>query len=341
MKPAKASDEAARLEALRAYQVLDTPPEQAFDDLAHLASQICGTPAALVSLVDAERQWFKAKVGIAATETPRDISFCAHAILQRDLLIVRDALADERFAKNPLVTSEPNIRFYAGAPLVTPEGLALGTLCVVDHVPRELTPEQQQALRALSRMVITQLELRRELRQLASAISERRRAEDELDHLFHLSLDLICIAGTDGSFKRLNPAWEQTLGFTNEELLAKPYFDFVHPDDRAATLAESEKLAEGAPSVLFENRYRCRDGSYKWLMWNATPGKDGLIYAAARDITERKRAERRLAAGFAVTAVLAEETTLSAATPRILRAICDSLDWEFGAIWRVDEKDAD
>src|SRR5437764_9091833 len=151
MKPPLPLDEASRLDALRDYDVLDTPPEAAFDDLARLASQICSTPVAMVSLVDGDRQWFKAKVGTDLTETARDVAFCAHAILQPDLFIVPDAKADERFVDNPLVTSAPHVRFYAGAARITPDGHALGTLCAVDKVPHQLSPEQRDALRAVAR----------------------------------------------------------------------------------------------------------------------------------------------------------------------------------------------
>jgi PAS domain S-box-containing protein len=287
--------EAARLEALRSYAILDTSREPAFDDLARLAAHICGTPVALVSLVDAERQWFKAAVGTDVRETPREVSFCAHAILGGDVMVVPDATADERFRGNPFVTAEPRIRFYAGAPLRTRDGLPLGTLCVMDKVARELTPEQTEALKALARQAMTQLELRRRLAELGGAVAAQREAEEELDRLFTLSLDLLCIAGFDGYFKRLNPAWERTLGYTREELMAKPYRSFVHPDELKPTLAQTLKIVDGADVVSFENRYRCKDGSYKWLLWSATPlPEQQLIFATARDITERKRSEQEL-----------------------------------------------
>jgi PAS domain S-box-containing protein len=167
-------NEAARLEALCQLQILDTAPEAGFDDLTRLVAHICGTPTALVSLIDANRQWFKSKVGLEASETPRSLAFCAHAILQPDILIIPDALADKRFATNPLVTNPPHIRFYAGVPLITAEGLALGTLCAIDYVPRQLEPQQVEALRALARQVVAQLELRGSLAALSRTITERQ-----------------------------------------------------------------------------------------------------------------------------------------------------------------------
>lgn len=159
-------NEEARLDALHKYNILDTPPEEDFDHITRLASNICGTPVALVTLIDRNRQWFKSKVGSPVSETPRDIAFCSYTILHHGLLIVRDARLDERFSSNPLVTADPSIRFYAGAPLVTNEGHALGTLCVIDRKPRDLNEDQKYALLALSYLAIRLMELRKELSSL-------------------------------------------------------------------------------------------------------------------------------------------------------------------------------
>ena len=176
--------EAARLAALRSYRILDTDPEEAFDDLTLLASQICGTPIALITLIDENRQWFKSRVGISITETELSISFCAHAIREpSDVFVVSDASRDERFRDNPMVRGDPHIRFYAAAPLVTPEGHAIGTLCVTDRVPRTLTEGQARALDALRRQAEAQLELRRNLVELAEALAERDRAEADQEKL--------------------------------------------------------------------------------------------------------------------------------------------------------------
>jgi GAF domain-containing protein len=181
MQAAKAAttSETARVAALQRYAILDTEPEQAFDDLALLASYICKTPIALISLVDENRQWFKSRVGLSVLETPREIAFCSTAIQQSEVLVVPDTLEDARFRDNPLVVSEPKIRFYAGAPLVTEEGHALGTLCVIDRTPRELSPDQKEALQALSRLVLAQLEFRRNLALLKEALTDRTQAEHD------------------------------------------------------------------------------------------------------------------------------------------------------------------
>jgi diguanylate cyclase (GGDEF)-like protein len=160
MKAALPTNEPERLRALQNYNILDTLPEQCFDDISQLASEICATPIALVSFVDSDRQWFKSRYGFDITESPRDIAFCAHTILEPGVLVVPDAREDVRFADNPLVVHSPALRFYAGAPLVTAAGESLGTLCVIDRVVRTLTDAQVHSLRALSRQVMAQLELR-------------------------------------------------------------------------------------------------------------------------------------------------------------------------------------
>jgi transcriptional regulator with GAF, ATPase, and Fis domain len=179
-------EENKRLKALYQYNILDTLPEQVFDDITYLASYICESPIALISLVDEKRQWFKSKHRFNISETARDVSFCAHAIYDSKPFVVRDATKDERFARNPLVTSDPNIRFYAGAPLITSDGHALGTLCVIDHKSREISPKQLKALKALSRQVIQLLDERRLAQKLAQANNDIVYLRQEIlsDHNF-------------------------------------------------------------------------------------------------------------------------------------------------------------
>jgi len=170
------SEEVERLEALRRYGAFGLLRSVVFDDIARLAAFICRTPVSMISLLDSNRQWFLAKTGINSCETSREVSFCAHALVGPEMLIVEDTHLDARFFRNPLVTGEPFVRFYAGAPLLTTDGYALGTLCVVDYVPRALAPEQREALRSLSHLVIAQLEcsrLKREVRDLRQSLPEQ------------------------------------------------------------------------------------------------------------------------------------------------------------------------
>src|SRR3712207_3043908 len=208
MKPPLPADETDRLSALYALDVLDSAPERDFDDIVALASAVCGVPMSLVSLIDSDRQWFKARIGTDLTETSRDLSFCGHAILGKDLLVVPDARQDARFADNPAVTADGGVRFYAGAPLVTTDGFALGTLCVVDSEPRRLGVEQLQALRALSRQVTSQLELRRYAAALANTTARLQELERRKDDLAAL------VGGELRAPLRLMDAYLENLGAT-------------------------------------------------------------------------------------------------------------------------------
>ncbi|GAB3897133.1 hypothetical protein GCM10028803_15290 [Larkinella knui] len=277
-------NELKRLKALYQYQVLDTLPEQEFDRLTELASLICQVPISLVSLVDEHRQWFKSRVGLEMAETSRDIAFCQHAIMGGDIFEVEDATKDTRFKENPLVTSDPHIRFYAGYPLTDPDGYALGTLCVLDRIPRKLTQTQQRILQLLSESAI--------------ALLVEHKKKQELKHLenfFALSNDLICVAGADGYLKKLNPAFHQVLGWDESYLLRTLFFDLIHPDDLLATQQEIAQLASGKTTINFAHRFRCRNGTYRNLQWVVTQEPlTGNLFAIARDVTEEKQREQLL-----------------------------------------------
>jgi PAS domain S-box-containing protein len=268
------TNENERLKALQSYQILDTLSEGEFDRITELASIICNTPIALISLIDANRQWFKSKVGLDAAETARDISFCQHAILDVNLFQVENAMEDERFKDNPLVTGNPNIRFYAGYPLQDPNGYNLGTLCVINQEPQKLTLQQEKALQLLAQEVVANMVNRKNTAQ-----------KEQLAKLFDLSLNLMCIATTDGNFVEINQTWEEVLGYVTQDLKGTSFLDLIHPDDIPATLKVMGELSEQNNVINFINRYRAKDGSYKLVEWQASPNGD-LIYAVARDVTE-------------------------------------------------------
>jgi PAS domain S-box-containing protein len=287
-EPGLPANETQRLAALARYEILDTHPELQYDEIVKLAAYICGTPIALISFVDEHRQWFKARFGIDATEGPKRLSICGHVVERGSMLVVEDASLDERFADNPDVVAM-RVGLYAGAPLLTLDGYTLGSLCVVDHQPRKLSAEQLDLLGALSRVVIRLLDT-------ARIDAARVNAERIRERFFEVSLDMLCIAGFDGYFQELNPAWTKALGWTVEELCAKPFIDFVHPDDRAESIAETALLGGGDHfTVNFRNRYASKSGEYRWLEWSAAPDvHNRVLIIAARDITVAELYEREI-----------------------------------------------
>ncbi len=294
MKPPLPPDESKRLETLRQYQILDTPSENLFDDLTRLASDVCEAPIALITFINDHRQWFKSKIGVTPAETPRESAFCGYAILQRQPLIVHDTASDPRFADNPWVTSDPHIRFYAGAPLITPQGHALGTVCVMDYVPRDLRPKQIEGLQTIAHETMMLLELRRNISELSHTVADLRQAE-ERDRFFGLSPDFLLIAGFDGLIRQINPAFERICSATPEELQSKSLIEFIHPEDRSRTAEELEKLKSGHQSCSFKVRILLPDGSHRWILWSAAPLQEKeLIYAVGHDMTDLEQAQEEI-----------------------------------------------
>jgi PAS domain S-box-containing protein len=296
------ANEAERLRTLDDFQVLDSPPEQVFDDLTALASHICETPIALVSLIDHDRQWFLSRRGIDAAETPRDLAFCAHAILSRETLIVPDTRADERFRDNPFVTGDLNVRFYAGTPLVAPNGHAVGTLCVIDAKARSLSPAQLAALEALGRQVVGQLELRRAVR----ALREREVRFQAVGNSMHVGL---VVQSADGRIRWSNPAARRLLGLTEEQLTGRssydPHWGIVARDGAPMPLDAypiTQAFATGRPvEDVVMGVDRPSVGDRVWLQVDADPQRDAQgkvteVVCSFVDITARTEAKNALIA---------------------------------------------
>jgi PAS domain S-box-containing protein len=293
--PDTPANDAQRVAALLRYDVLDTFPERAMDDLTVVAAQICGTPTSLISLVDDHRQWFKSRVGFRIPETPREVSFCGYAILGTTTFVVNDTALDERFADNPLVVDEPHIRFYAGAPLVTPDGYVLGTLCVMDHVPRHLDALQLEALEALSRQVVGQLELRRRTRELAAS-------EDRLLQVFRsCPVAVLLHRMSDRTFVDVNEAFTAMLGWPRHEVVGRSTADLgmVEPAT-SAQLREHLDVVRALRDV--ELAVRTRTGESRHVLMACeiiTLHDEPHTVTTFVDITARREAyttARRLAA---------------------------------------------
>ena len=405
------------------YQNIDSSAEAAFDDLTRLAACVCQTPIAILCLANSKRRWIKSQVGIIESVADSYLALCTGTLLQIDLwdeniLLVQDASKEQRFAEYGLVKSQ-QVRFYAGIPLFTAQGLVLGILATTDHIPRQLTPQQQESLLALGRQAIAQLELRKiatnlkivvsntlqfperadvdgqpdstnnkqisvnvsanpgstvlgaqwqEMRQIRGDLVQKSAARNlndpdgmertlpspdqltrntvwrEAYHFFTLSPDILYVMDWDGKIKRLNPAVENILGYATEELLAKSFLDFVHPEDKASTLSQWEMLDADTPSIHCENRYRCQDGSYKELGWSIFGRvEEGLIYAIARELPKRhanptllKRSHSSTIEADVGAALAGESGTLSVRLKRCTEAMIKHLDAIGVGIWTVE-----
>lgn len=277
-------NEEDRLRALANYEILNTLSEDEFDRITRLATLICQTPVSLVSLLDEHRQWFKSRVGLDISETRRELAFCQYTIMDNALFEVPDATKDERFEDNELVTGPTGIRFYAGYPLTDSQGYNLGTLCVIDWTPRQLSDDQKTALELLAKEVMT-------------LITERRQKEElrNFEKLFQLSSDLICVAGTEGYFKRINPALQKLLGIYPPEVYRMSFYAPIHPDDRAATSENVARIGAGETIINFTMRVKSANGEYRYIQWVASPEPRTMnFFAVGRDVTETYILEKNL-----------------------------------------------
>jgi PAS domain S-box-containing protein len=297
--------EEARLRGLYATGLLDSMPEERFDRVIRLVTQLLNVPMAAFSLVDDKRQWFKARLGLAAEETPRDISFCGHTICAPGArMVVEDAALDERFHDNPLVVGEPHIRAYAGVVVSDREGHPLGTLCALDTQARAFTPAQLQSLADLGAIIEAEVKAVAQSAYLES-VDRYQQAEASVFQLFRLSDQLMAVANTEGFFERVNPAVCRELGFTAEEMTASPWVNFIHPDDLGAALEVTRVALEGQGVATYRLRARHRDGHYLWLELNIATAPDGSkIFTVGRNVSdEKKRTDEIEAANSMLTAV--------------------------------------
>ncbi|MDN3551805.1 PAS domain S-box protein [Mucilaginibacter aquaedulcis] len=280
--------EQERLAALRSYDVLDTLPEKEYDAITRLASYICNVPVALITLIDADRQWYKSEHGADRGETPRAGAFCNYTIQSDELLEVDDTLLDETFKDNIYVTTE-NIRFYAGAPLIDPDGHRLGSLCVVDSVPHKLTAEQRDALQILAAEVMSHFVLRKQTLQLEQSLALHKEFYD----LFDSSPDIHCILNRDFKIERINKAVKPVLGYGVKEVLGKPIWDFFREKEREQFLNKLQAGLSGQNKLEFETPILTSDHTIKWISWAATFSNEKW-FASGRDVSYQKQVVKEL-----------------------------------------------
>ena len=342
--PPPIADERGRLEALQRYKVLETPPEPVLDDLTRTVAYVCQTPIAVLTLIDSDREWFKSRIGISTTETARAASFCAHTILVDDLLIVEDTLQDDRFSDHPLVLGEPYVRAYAGTPLRTPDGHAIGTLAVADVAPRRLTPAQLDVLRVLGRQAMAQLELRRQALDLAESearadadLIQRQRAEEALRRQSVQLMAALDVAGMDvwsknlrtGEVARIRGGGPiSTLSEAATPATSSDFMSLVHPDDRAALAATIERSTRDGDYAA-EFRVVLPGGDVRWVASRGrclfdADGAPHYITGVDLDVTDRTRAQQRIQHLNRVHAVLTDINQAIVREPDLDRLLEDA-----------------
>lgn len=285
-------DEQERIAELRSYGILDTEPEAVFEDMVKLANYICQTPISAISLIDEHRQWFKAIAGLNAKETSRDVAFCAHAILQDKTMIVPDAMLDDRFHDNPLVTEGPNIRFYAGVPLETPNGRHLGTLCVIDREPRVLSQEQLNAIATLANSIMAHLNLRQSHKQIRQYVDDLQLSAS----IFDSANEAMIVTNPDNLIVTVNPAFTSTTGYSPEEVVGRNPTLLKSGRQDAAFYREMWRIlnATGCWSGELWNKRKNGEIYLEWLSIKVLYNEDGskrIHLAIFSDITKRKQAE--------------------------------------------------
>lgn len=296
-------DSAATLNALQQYQILDSEAEASFDDIARLAAQICNTPIAAITFIDHKRQWFKSKIGLEFSDLPLDVGFCPSCVRRREVLVISDTLQDEQWATNSSVVSPPYVRAYVGVPLITPTEAAIGTLCVIDVVPRSFTPEQIKSLEALSKQIVVQLELKRHLRVLAAANAKQQQVEEALresEKRFRAMANsapvLLWIADVDALCTFFNQSWLDFTGRTLEQESGNGWTEGIHPADLQQFLETYLSAFHGRQSFQIEHRLRRADGEYRWVLNSGAPrltpsGNFVGCIGSCTDITDRVRVE--------------------------------------------------
>jgi PAS domain S-box-containing protein len=304
--------EKERLAALRSYHVLDTLPEKEYDAITRLASYICNVPVALITLIDAERQWFKSGYGADMGETPRAGAFCNYTIQSDEVLEIDDTLLDETFKDNIYVASQ-NIRFYAGAPLIDPDGYRLGSLCVLDTIPHQLTAEQRDALQILANEVMSHFVLRKQKLHLEESLALHKEFHD----LFDSSPDIHCILDRDFKIERINQSVKPVLGYEVHEVIGKPIWDFFREKERDLFLNKLKDGLNGQAKFEFETPIFTPDHAVKWLSWAATFNNEKW-FASGRDVSYQKRIVKELKQLSLVASKVSNGVVISNATDEVV-----------------------